>query len=357
MKIVITCDQLVEKDRVHEIIELLCGLYKDAEIFTLAHQKGKVLGHIELRKIHSSFLSHKVHSKRELNKYSFLIPSAAKGLFIPCSVDLIINITTGFSQGIKKCDSTKMISYVYSLEDPASNRPSLFTKFFKGYLDKWSTKNLEESDLILASSPSISKKLTTLYPQKNIKVLTPFFQVDDYPLIPSSYWKHDFLLVCAEGIDNNIAKKTYDLLKKMNVRFQFLGHDKGLEGFKKTLSKEQRDKLFLGYRCAGEAAPLLASCMGVIDLSLGKFPFLALEGLSTGRPCIVRDGDDNRFYLKGPGVNFLSPYWERELMNCVKLLSDKKLEINSKELRAKVIGFHPAKFKGEILRSVSRYIN
>lgn len=356
MKIVITCDQLVEKDRCHEIVELLCGLYEDAEIYTLAHQKGKVLGHIELRKIHSSFLSHKVNSKKDLGKYSFLIPSAAKGLFIPCSVDLIINITTGFSHGIKKCENTKLISYVYSLEDKPEKQP-LFSRMFNGYLAKWSTKNLEDSDLILASSPSISKKLTALYPHKKIKVLTPFFQVDDYPLIPSSYWKHDFILVSTEGINNSVAKKVYDLLMKMNIRFQFLGNDRRLSEFKNSLTKEERGRRFLGYKCAGDAAPLLASCLTVVDLSENKFPFLALEGLSTGRPCIVRDTTDNRFYLKGKGVNFLSPYWERELTNCVRLVFETKSEIDSKKLRSMVVGFHPMKFKGEIHRSVASYLN
>ena len=84
-----------------------------------------------MRRIFSTFLSNKVKSKNQLHENSFLIPSASKNLFIPCSVDLIINISNGYSQGIKKCEKTKQITYLYSDE---SLKTSYFTDLNEGAL-------------------------------------------------------------------------------------------------------------------------------------------------------------------------------------------------------------------------------
>ena len=44
MKIAITCDQLVERRPVHQLVQMACKLFPSAVVYTLVHQKGKVLG-------------------------------------------------------------------------------------------------------------------------------------------------------------------------------------------------------------------------------------------------------------------------------------------------------------------------
>ena len=46
MKVAITCDQLVERRPVHQLVQMARKLFPTAVVYTVAHQKGKVLGHI-----------------------------------------------------------------------------------------------------------------------------------------------------------------------------------------------------------------------------------------------------------------------------------------------------------------------
>ena len=217
MKMALTLDHLIARVHATAIFEEIMGLYKDAEIWTIVHNRGGVLGPVEMRKIHSSFLSHKVKDKSSFKKLSFLGPSAAKKLFIPCSYDLIINISTGLSHGIKKCKETKQVTYLYDFLP--SDNSSFIGKIFKSYLRKWSLENIKQSDLLLTSSHTLNKSLGL-----NGKVLYPFFKLEDFPLIPSAHWKHDFFVINGEGMNLKEAKEVIGILK--NQKYCFIGDAK-----------------------------------------------------------------------------------------------------------------------------------
>ena len=91
-KVALSCDHLIVRDHQTEVFEMFLSLYEEAEIYTLAHKQKAILGPIEMRKIHSTFLSNLVDSVDEFNRYKYIVPTAAKNLFIPCSIDIIINI-------------------------------------------------------------------------------------------------------------------------------------------------------------------------------------------------------------------------------------------------------------------------
>ena len=113
MKVALSTDTLLKRDHSTEIYDLLCELFPEAEAYALAHRPGTILGPAEHRKVHSTFLSTKVQSHEEIGKYFFSIPSALKNLFIPCSNNVILNISRGLSHGIKKCKESYQITYLY----------------------------------------------------------------------------------------------------------------------------------------------------------------------------------------------------------------------------------------------------
>ncbi|TDJ06177.1 MAG: hypothetical protein E2O68_05440 [Deltaproteobacteria bacterium] len=334
MKIALTIDHLIAREHSTAIFEEIMGLYKDAEIWTIVHKQGGVLGPIEMRKIHSSFLSHKVKNINTFKKLSFLGPSAAKKLFIPCSYDLIINISTGLSHGIKKCKETKQVTYLYDFSP--SDSGTFMQKIFKGHLKKWSLEHIKQSDFLLTSSKYLNKSLGL-----NGKVLYPFFKLEDFPLIPSSHWKHDFFVINSEGMTLKEANLLISYFK--DQKYCFIGNiPKGLD-----ISVEVN----MGNKCNGELAPLMASSKGLIHFGENSFPQIALKNLAVGRPLLVKDSALNREFFEGrPGVTFFT------LDNLLDKIENFDTSAPPEKIRATAMKYHPVGFKGQFKRQVEQFL-
>jgi hypothetical protein len=340
MKIAITCDQVVERDLVTDLIEVLLTIFKGAEIYTLAHKEKAILGRIEERRIHSSFLSHKVKSKKELKNYAFLIPTAAKNLTIPCSIDLIINISTGFSQGFRKCKNTKLFTYLYDSEKSKG--------LFSRYLNQWKQKSLKSSNEVWVSSPLVLNNLSEI--GMKFKIRPPCFKIEDYPLIRSSSFKHDYFLISTENISLNSAEKIFEYFRSSGKKAYFIGEDLHLTELKKNLNSSENSSIFIGDRCAGELAPILAASAGLIEAGKPVFPLLSLKALATGRPILIRNTENNRYFFKGPGVLFYDE--EDEIPEILTNWKELSFVNDPKLIRRDVLKFDEQKFKLDLSKII-----
>lgn len=349
MKVVISCDEILKRNHLTEVIEAVLELYDDAEIYTLAHRPKAILGPIELRKIHSTFLSHKVKNTEDLHRYSYLIPSAAKNLFIPCSVDLVINISSGLSQGIKTCEKTKVITYLYD-DSFINNSKSFLEKLFSSFLKSFSIKTLKNVDTLFVSNGALLERVKAF--RSDVSLLEPPFKINDWQIIPSPIFTYDHFCINSQGLDLGLAKELMNFFESENIKFKFFGDDEHLS----TLKTSAEDIHFFGDRCSGELAPLLSGSAGVIDLNDGFFPEASLKSLGTGRPVIAFNSSSNRSYLNGEGVYFVKRSLD-EIKILVKELLDNPKKHDAKKLRAISVNYHEVKFKAELKRRIDKVTN
>ncbi len=347
MKIALTCDHLIQRMEMTAYIEAILGLYPKAEIYTFAHNAGKILGDIEHHKIHSTFLTHKVKGLDGFNKYRYLLPSTQKNFAVPCNFDLIFNISTGFSQSIQKCKDTKQITYLlqWPFEFESLN---WMQKLFKGYLEGWALKGLSQADEIWVARESLEEKCKKRLPHKKIKLVRPFFNLDDYPLIPSSHWTHDLLLISTEGITSEMAIDFHKKLTAIKIKFLFVGHDAHLEKAKEAIANE---RYFYGQKCSGDLAPLLASSLGAVDFSHSILPSLAVRTLAAGRPAAVLINEDHQHQMEKDCVFWLKEKSAEQIIHFVQGIQNK--EIESDKLRRSVLKYNPAIFKTKVKKNLS----
>ncbi len=289
LKVVVSCDAVVERDYYIECLETIMGVIGDnVELYTLVHQQGQVLGPVEQRRIHSSFLSKMVKSWDDLVDKAHLVNGAAQGLFIPCSVDLVINLSRGFSQEIKMCDDTYLFTYI--VEDMFSDKKKSSFKdfFFNALIKSKQRQGLKRANTLWSND----EKVLNDFP--NAIQVTPATALKDYKVLPDAMFKRDYFLINCEPLDTTQVYRIIDLYG--NMKFKFIGsHDHLLEIEKK------RPELFFGNRCSGEMAPLLSGAKYVIDTSK-KFPHYSLKALSCGRPVLT---SGNKFLPFGVGVHEL----------------------------------------------------
>ena len=350
MKIALSCDDLLIRDHYTEVVETLGLVYEDSTIYTLVHKEKAMLGTVELRKIRSTYLSHKIKDREHLARNSFLIPNAASNLFIPCSVDLIINISNGMSQGIRKCENTKLITYFYDHYYLNRKKPVLREKLFKSYVRKWSHAALCMSDEIWVPNENAKLYIESFF-DGVVRVIAPPFNISDYPLTPKDGKEFNYFAINAKGMDEECAALVLDFLTQYDMKFVFFGEDDHLENVKVG----GEDPRFLGAKCSGEIAPMLGNARAVIDMSETAFPEDALKALSSGRPVILKDGENYKSYLGDYGILWTDATAD-SIINAIKDMNNLYHTYDRKKLYNIATNFHDIKFKSEVKRRADQIV-
>ncbi len=350
MKVAISCDYLLERSHYAEVIENICEIFPEAILYTFAHKKGSILGHVEQRQIRSTYLSNVVKTPEDFYKHSNKLPSLARNLFISCDYDLVINISKGFSQGINKCEKTKIITYLYDLDLDQKINKTLLQKAFFPFVRSWIKKTLKGSDLILTSRQDLLESLKTLGLANKLEVMPPPFRVSDYALFPKEMFKHHFFAIEAKGLTAKEASLLIEWMNEWNSPFQFIGSDEHLL----ELKSQHKENTFFGNRCSGEHAPVIAASKAFISFNEEDFPALSLGAMATGRPVILSSG--LKKWVSGVGVHFVEGFNKDSLKAAIMELDSEDL-LDSKKVRAHVMDYHDIKFKAQIKRVLDNVLS
>ncbi len=347
MKVAISCDYLLERSHYTEVIENICEIFPEATLYCFAHKKGAILGHVEQRPIRSTYLSKIVNSPEEFYKHSSKLPSLAKNLFISCEYDLIINISKGFSQGFKKCDKTRLVTYLYDLDLDLKINKTLLQKMFLPFIHSWIKKSLKNADRLLTSRHDLLDHLRSLGIGENSELMPPPFRVSDYALFPNEMFKHHFFAIEAKGLNLAQARLISEWMNEWSMPFQFIGNDDHLN----ELKPHFKENAFFGNRCSGEHAPVLAASKAFISFNEEDFPALALGALATGRPIILSSG--LKKWVSGVGVHFAEKFDKQMILSAINELIPEE-QLDSKKVRAHVMEYHDVKFKAQLKRTLDK---
>ena len=342
MKVAITCDYLFERNHYTEIIESLCEIFPEATLYCFAHKAGAILGTIEQRPIRSTHLSTIVKSEEEFYQHSNKLPSLAKNLFVSCQYDLIINVSKGFSQGLNKCKTTKLITYLYDLDVDKKIKKTFLQKLFFPFIKSWINKTLGEAELVLTSRAELMEELKSI--KTTFEVMPPPFRVSDYSLFPKGMFKHHFFLIEAKGLTLSKARELTAWMKEWNYQFQFLGPDEHLNDLKKDFP----ENTFFGSRCSGEHAPVMAASKAFVSFNAEDFPANALATLATGRPVILIS--PLKKWMSGLGISFVTGADKSELTKAFEQVISDDEGMEGQKLRAHVMEYHDIKFKAQMKR-------
>lgn len=345
MKIAITCDLLIEKNHYVEVVEGLCELLPGSKIYCFAY-KPEIRGYIEQRQITSTYLSKKINSEIEFFDYSYKIPSLAKNLFVSCEYDLVINISKGFSQGMKTCDRTKVITYLYDLDFENKIRKSFAQKLFFSFVISWVKKTLKKSDMVLVSRPDLLEKIKSFVP--NAEVLPPPFKVSDYSLFPKSMFKHSYFLIDAVGLTLEQGYEIAQWMKEWDLDFKFIGKDDHLDKMKADFPR----KNFYGTRCSQEHAPVLAGARAFISFNEEEFPKMVVATMACGRPVIL--SNELKKWVHGTGTFFAS-FSKGSLKAMIDEVFSNEDLLDGQKIREHILGYQDNKFKERIKQLIASY--
>lgn len=334
MKVIIATDFLIERDDATLYMDLLVSMYPKAQLMTLSHQEGRILGEIEMRTITSSFLSHKIKETKDIARYYYLIPEALKALTIPTDTDLVISFSRGFIHGLTVPANTKHLVFYY---DRLNIAPKGFFKFLGLHTDYFLQKKEEQ--------------IKNWYrPAKYC------FKTSDFPMPhPEQEFTHDFYVVNADDCDEKSLNSTLKTLEKLKVAIKIVGDNATINAVKNSFINNTQFE-FWGKRCNGDLASLLVNAKAVIDLTSMTFPHKAFAALSVGRPVLISQTPRNLEWFSDKAI-YLDPKNTQDLEHKIKQMENDYKYAKSLDLRRFALHFNERAFKSDFSRKVKELVN
>lgn len=332
MKVAFAIDFLLERNQEVFLLELLLAGFPEAEIYTLAHAKGKILGRIENHRIISSPLSRFVQSYDHLKKASWMIPSSIKQLKINPDIDKLIVISSGWAHTFQTQDKTER--YIWLSHFSELTKLSGWKKIFKLYHQGQQLNSLKNEKHLAFSSESLKQNVGL-----EGRVIYPGYKTEDFHLVSDEihtglYTHH---LVHLKGAQESKVRELASLALKKKIPLKFVGPDDSYSDL-----KTNKDLEFIGDHCEATTAAMTHDARAVWCLGSG-FPAQALGALACGRPAVVLENSINSELLPQEAVWTISHSVEATLEEADKnyLSSDKKV------LRRMGLKFNERLFKNQ----------
>jgi glycosyltransferase involved in cell wall biosynthesis len=113
MKVALVHDWLTGMRGGERVLEVVCGLYPDADIHTLFHRRGSVSPAIERHRIHTSFLQHLPMARTQYRRYLPLFPFAVERFDLD-GCDLVISSSHCAAKGVVAPGRARHVCYCHS---------------------------------------------------------------------------------------------------------------------------------------------------------------------------------------------------------------------------------------------------
>ena len=226
MKTALVHDWLTGMRGGEKVLEVLCELYPDAELFSLLYNKGKLSKTIERMEIKTSFIDRLPMKENKYRNYLPLFPKAIES-FDFSKFDLIISTSHCVAKGAKRrngslhlCYCHTPMRYVWEMYDEyfGKGRAGFATraamKFFAPYLRAWDVKTSGRVDHFIANSFNVAGRIKSYY-SRTADVIHPPVDTarfnlsdssDDYFLIVSALVPYKKVDLAVEAF-NRIGRK------------------------------------------------------------------------------------------------------------------------------------------------------
>ena len=113
MKVALVHDWLTGMRGGEKVLEVVCGLFPDAEIHTLFHWRGSVSPAIERHRIHTSFLQYMPMARTQYRRYLPLFPFAIERFDLD-GCDLVISSSHCAAKGVVAPGRARHLCYCHS---------------------------------------------------------------------------------------------------------------------------------------------------------------------------------------------------------------------------------------------------
>jgi glycosyltransferase involved in cell wall biosynthesis len=347
MKVAIVHYWLVGMRGGEKVVEALCEMFPQADIFTHVYVPGAVSETIRRHTVKTSFINRLPAPARLYKRYLPLMPLALEQLDLR-GYDLVISSESGPAKGVIPPPSARHLCYCHSpmrylwnMFHEYREQSGLLTRLMMPplahYLRQWDTVSASRVDRYVANSRVVAGRIRRYY-GRDAEVVWPPVEVGAFePVEPGE--RGDYMLMVGELVTYkrpDLAVEAFNRMRRKLVVIgggEMLGRIRALAGPTVTV---------LGPQPFAELRRHYARCQALIFPGEEDFGIVPVEAMASGRPVIA--------YNRGGATETVMPNLSGILFGeqSVDALVDTVEGFRDTDFDPAAIVAHSAKFSREI---------
>ena len=360
MRVALVHDWLIRMRGGEKVLEALCELFPDADLYTLIYREKHISDVIRKRKVKPSFLN----ALPQVNKwYQWLLPVFPFAIerFNLKGYDLVLSTSHCVAKGVKVGSGTRHICYCFTPmryiwgfeEEYFRNKNWLFKESFipvKNYLRKWDLESNNRVNHFIAISNNIRERLIKFYGRESDVLYPP---VDTSYFMPDSAGAENYFLIVSALVPYKRIDVAIEAFNKLNLPLVIIG-----EGpCEKELKKRSHTNItFMKWQPMSVLRKFYNRCRALIFPGEEDFGIVPLEAQACGCPVIAYEkGGVLETVVEGKTGLFFYPQSPDALIEAVRRFDPDGF--SKDEIRAHAVQFDKEIFKTKFKALVNRLRN
>ncbi|MDN3510880.1 MAG: glycosyltransferase [Candidatus Jettenia sp.] len=294
MRVAIVHDWLTGMRGGEKVLEILCEIFPESEIFTLIHIYGSVSKTIESKKIHTSFLQRIPFSKSRYRSFLPLFPLAIENFDVR-NYDIVLSSSHCVAKGIITSPSTIHICYchtpiryvwdyyhTYFSNDKRGLISRLLIPAVAHYLRMWDVTSSNRVDYFVANSHNVAHRIKKYY-KRPAKVIHPPVDCSFYTP-PDVQGEGDYYLIVSAFAPYKRIDIAVDVFEKLRLPLIIIGC-----GQEDNLIRNMVKKYVqcLGWQSDESLKNYYRNCKALVFPGEEDFGIVPLEAQACGKPVIA----------------------------------------------------------------------
>ena len=346
MRVAIVHYWLVNMRGGERVVEALCRLFPEADLFTLFYEPDRVSPLIRSRRVTASFLNPLRKHYRSLLP---LMPIALESLDLR-DYDLVISSESGPAKGILTKASARHICYCHTpmrylwdlypeyLHDWTAGRfRKAMLGIFGNYLRLWDYASAARVDEFIANSENVRRRIAKSY-RREAEVIHPPVAVESFSWAPSD----DYYLIVSELVSYKRIDLAIKVLSRIGRQLVIVGQGPERARLEKLASNAVT---FRGRVTDEELQSLYSRCRALIQPGEEDFGIVAVEALASGKPIIALGHGGILEISTEPNAGFFFEHaTEQSLQGAISEFESVEATIDPKPLQRSAARFSEAVF-------------
>lgn len=344
-----------------KVLEEMCRIWPEADIFTHVYVPSAVSDTIRQHKISTSLIQRLPAAQRLYKKYLPLMPMALESLDLS-AYDLVISSEAGPAKGILVrpdavhiCYCHSPMRYIWDQFCFYRARAGLFTKFFMTAalpgLRQWDATTAARVDHFIANSAFVALRIEKYY-RRQADIVHPPVAIEKFSI---SEEVDDYYFAFGQLVSYKRFDLAVEAFSRLGKRLIVAGTGEEAKRLKALAGPTVE---FLGWQTDEEIARLLRRCRAFVFPGIEDFGIAAIEAMASGRPVIAfGSGGALETVVDGvTGVYFYEPSVPA-LVQAVLDFESRIQNFDPKIIREHCKKFESSRFVTELKAVVARQFN
>lgn len=352
MKVAIVHYWLVGMRGGEKVVEALCEMYPEADIFTHVFDPAATSETIKRHRISTTFIQRLPRARRWYQRYLPLMPLALEQLDLR-DYDLVISSESGPAKGVVVSPEAVHICYCHTpmryLWDMyhdylggAGRLTRLLMRPLTHYLRMWDVTTAARVDRFVTNSAYVGSRVEKYYRRESSVVAPP---VDTAAFQPSAE-RDDYYLFVGQLVGYKRADLAVAAFNETGRRLLVIGDGEQYGKIKRMAGSNVE---LLGWQSAAALAEFYARCRALVFPGREDFGIVPVEAMAAGRPVLAYGrGGALETVVDGTTGLFFQEQRPEALRECVERFEQVESQFSAEAIAEHARRFDASVFKGRM---------